>query len=159
MTAKEVKAVFWYHSGSLYRHHDALSRLKPGRTLADIAGFNPIKSRTTIFNGARCQVHRLIWIYHNGSISPGLKIIHKNGNKSDNRIRNLAIADHSSVIKSAGRTKAQDKAFLEHCQVPLKSKVPGLYSDGNLEYIKMPSGARRYISYRNYDACMEYLGR
>lgn len=159
MTIKEVKSVFWYDktTGDLYRHYNTLGRLKRGITLADVEGFNPIKSATVQFQGKRLQVCRVIWVYHYGEIPPGMRIIHKNGNKSDNRIKNLSLATHSRVIKSAGRTITQDKAFLEHCKKDIKSKVPGLYSSGNRQYIILPSGSRRYITDDNYDECMTYI--
>lgn len=40
-------------------------------------------------------LHRLIWIYHNGSIPEGYQIDHKDRDKSNNRIENLRPATNS----------------------------------------------------------------
>lgn len=42
------------------------------------------------------QSHRLIWVYVNGSIPKGFQIDHINGDKSDNRLINLRLANGQS---------------------------------------------------------------
>lgn len=45
--------------------------------------------------------HRLAWLYVYGSFPPG-QIDHKNGNKKDNRIGNLRVANHSQNACNRG---------------------------------------------------------
>jgi len=46
-------------------------------------------------NGVIYQLHRMVWIYHNGDISNGMMIDHIDGDKSNNRIENLRLATNS----------------------------------------------------------------
>ena len=58
---------------------------------------------TLHYNGKRTQIkiHRLIWIAINGLIPEGYMIDHINGNKADNRISNLRLAD--ALLNSQNR--------------------------------------------------------
>ncbi len=44
------------------------------------------------FAGRVWQLHRLIWVWHNGPIPDGMQIDHINGLRHDNRIENLRLA-------------------------------------------------------------------
>ena len=53
--------------------------------------------------GKTHTLHRIIWIFHNGAIEPGMQIHHKNHNKSDNRIENLDLLtskEHGNAHRS-----------------------------------------------------------
>ena len=45
--------------------------------------------------------HRLIWETVHGQIAPGLEIDHRNGNKADNRIRNLDVVTRRENVRRA----------------------------------------------------------
>jgi hypothetical protein len=49
-------------------------------------GYRQIKIGTTLY-----PAHRLMWIYHNGSIDENMQIDHINNIKHDNRIENLRL--------------------------------------------------------------------
>lgn len=68
------------------------------------------------------NVHRLIWIWHNGDIVDGIEIDHINRIKSDNKIENLRLAttsqnqfntikskDNTSGYKGVGWHKSENK--------------------------------------------------
>lgn len=48
---------------------------------------------TTLEDGTTVYMHDMIWEAAHGSIPPGKKVIHMNGNTLDNRRANLALAD------------------------------------------------------------------
>lgn len=52
--------------------------------------------RITDKNGRNSFEHVIVWEEHNGKVPSGYIIHHKNNNKSDNRIDNLEILDHST---------------------------------------------------------------
>lgn len=72
------------------------------------------------FKGKCLWAHRVIWELHHGEIKKGMQVDHINGNKVDNRIENLRIADASE----------------NKCNVALRSDnaagFKGLYWNGHL---------------------------
>ena len=58
---------------------------------------------TATFAGKRVVTgaHRLVWVHHRGSIPPGLTINHRNGQKDDNRFKNLKLATMSEQRRHA----------------------------------------------------------
>jgi len=56
--------------------------------------------------GEAHSLHRLAWIYSNGSIPEGKEIDHLNGNKSDNRLANLRTASRSMNCKNSRMYKS-----------------------------------------------------
>lgn len=103
LTANEVKALlgmsreeslgitpaylhenFYYDDGKLFRRPGHGKRLL-GFWEWSIRGLY----RRIKINGSQFQVHRLIWIMHNGFIPEGMVLDHINRNHLDNRIENL----------------------------------------------------------------------
>ena len=45
--------------------------------------------------------HRCVWVWHNGEIPDGMEINHIDANRSNNKIENLEIVDHSGNMRHA----------------------------------------------------------
>lgn len=65
-----------------------------------VGGQGPERYAAVFILGHRFKVHRLIWLWHNGTYPVG-NIDHINGNSRDNRIENLRIA--TSAQNAANR--------------------------------------------------------
>ena len=91
ITQTELHEMFDYHDGHLL-WKASRGRAKKGDQLGC-----PHKSgyRTTLLNKQNYAVHRLIYIYHNGSIDVELQIDHINDDKTDNHIENLRLVTSS----------------------------------------------------------------
>jgi hypothetical protein len=78
--------LFEYRDGSLFN-----KTTRSGRSLkGDMVGFPDVAGYWRVrIEGKTYQLHRIIWIMHNGDIEKGLVVDHKNGIKDDNRIDNL----------------------------------------------------------------------
>lgn len=93
MNNKEaVRYLFSYKEGELIENVRRGNKIIVG----DAAGFHhkQIKYRVIFVDGRYYLVHRLIWVYHNGSIPEGMIIDHINHNKKDNRIENLRLVTY-----------------------------------------------------------------
>jgi len=58
----------------------------------------------------RVLVHRLVWLAFNGPIAPGMEINHLNGQKTDNRLENLAVvtpAENTTHARNTGLRKPE----------------------------------------------------
>ena len=102
-------------------------------------------------------VHRIIWNIHYGKIPKGMIIDHINNDSLDNRIENLQCITQSENIKRNKKTDTQIQAFEKYCRQPVKSGVKGLYTDGSKQYIRLPSGKRKYLTDDNKEELMGTL--
>ena len=91
MNQEIVKALFDYVDGGLYWKHSRGSNAKAGNRAGRLLGTG---YRSIHVSGRRYQEHRLVYLWHHG-VMPN-QVDHINRIKSDNRIENLRVADHST---------------------------------------------------------------
>ena len=83
---KYLKENFKYYNGNLIRIRKS-RKAKIGDILGSLSnGYLIANFKKKMYN-----VHRLIWIYHNGNIDENLYIDHINRKRNDNRIENLRL--------------------------------------------------------------------
>lgn len=72
------------------------------RSVGDTAGSlrNSRNYSTLNLEGKMYQIHRVVWVLHNGSIPDQMVIDHIDGNRSNNSIKNLRCVTHSSNAKN-----------------------------------------------------------
>ena len=81
-----------YRKGAHDKGMVKIKSRKTGHITAD--GYNRIALWYNNKNHFFC-VHRVIWVYHNGKIAEGMVINHIDGNKTNNRIKNLEAVTRS----------------------------------------------------------------
>ena len=74
------------------------------------------KYRKGMVRGVGDREHRLVWIFHNGTIPEGMQIDHidADGPKDDNRIENLRLATHSQNMQNAKSNIKKYKGVFPH---------------------------------------------
>lgn len=117
--------IFDYKDGNLYR--------KNGEIAGGLhhSGYKQIKVNNVIYSA-----HRLMWIYHNGSIDENMQIDHINGIKDDNHIENLRLITaqqncfNRSRLTAKGYSWNKDvKKWQSSIWVSGKQKYLGLFSN------------------------------
>lgn len=63
------------------------------RTYIDSCGYVRLQIKRTPAGDTNILLHRKVWLDHHGSIPAGRNIHHKDGNKRNNEIENLALQD------------------------------------------------------------------
>ena len=81
---------YWFDyltsSGQLVWKRDALGCKK-----GEVAGTDTPKGVTIHWQGINFSEHRLVWIWHGKKIDSTFRLVHRNGDKFDNRIDNLRL--------------------------------------------------------------------
>jgi hypothetical protein len=69
-----------------------------------VGGLDAYGYLTTSIGGETIKLHRLAWIYVHGYIPDNMEVDHVNGDRSDNRIKNLRLADDwQNAVNAATR--------------------------------------------------------
>ncbi len=85
-----LRELFDYKDGCLIRKIKTSNKTFIGQVAG---GFMTNGYHHANVDGNSYLTHRLIWIYHNGSIDPKINIDHIDRNPGNNRIENLRLAD------------------------------------------------------------------
>ena len=96
----DLKELFDYKDGNLYYKTNA--NFSPNR-IGKKAGFNYGEYLGCKIHYKKYRIHRLVWIYHNGTIPLGMEIDHIDRDKHNNSIDNLRLVtrtenQHNSII-------------------------------------------------------------
>lgn len=143
-TKEQLHELFQYIDGQFIWKKDNRARKVNGL----VAGFNNnLNYRIVCINNKAYKLHRLIWIYHYGSLSDDVHIDHINGNPSDNRIENLRICnskqnqynskirkDNKSGIKGVSWNKNLQKW---HAQLVVNGKKKHFGFHDDLEFAEL----------------------
>ena len=87
-TQEYLREHFDYKDGQLFRKKTA-GRMRKGDALGYKTDNGYIRCQ---LNGGKYLVHRLIWIWHNGSIEEEILIDHRDTTRDNNYIDNLRLA-------------------------------------------------------------------
>jgi hypothetical protein len=103
LTMDRVRELFDYDplAGVLIWRVATSSRNPKGSVAGSIG---PNGYRSIMADWQKYQAHRLVWLWHNGSFPPA-DIDHANGDRSDNRIENLRLANRSQNMSNVGRRR------------------------------------------------------
>ena len=91
-----------YRDGNLFAKVSVNAKYPVGRKVGWVDARGYVRAK---IGGKMTFAHRIIWEMHNGTIPEGSEIDHINGNKSDNRIENLRLADRYLNCKNAKKRK------------------------------------------------------
>jgi len=122
MTQDEVRTLFVYESTGMLRKVVEARKPYPWRKAGKDGRY-----LLTTFAGKSYYLHRLIWLYHNGTTPPMLD--HINGDTRDNRIENLractnAQNQYNSRRKSNNQSGHKGVVFHPKCTLkPWQAKV------------------------------------
>ena len=105
---------------------------------------------TRVFFGKDCVLlHRLMWMLHYGKIPAGRIVYHIDGNKTNNAIENLALADtHAEAMVAYHARKRRDAGLDEHKRLEKKYQISKrtVYKD----YGGIRNRTTTYVAYTTY---------
>lgn len=104
LPADRLRKLFTYNpdTGLFVRLVSTSNRVKAG----DVAGsVSPDGYMRIWIDGHSYKAHRLAWLFIHGNWPAG-QIDHANGNRSDNRIENLRVADQSQQSANSARPRS-----------------------------------------------------
>ena len=109
LTQEEIKEVFDYREDKFYwKKRPRYSRVdisKPAGYLRK-DGYVQIRYKRKSY-----QIHRFIYIYHNGAIPEDLEPDHINRVKNNNNIKNLCLKTHSENMKNSSMRSNNTSGF------------------------------------------------
>ena len=107
LTQDKVQALFEFNPDTgIFTH-----KINKGKARAGMVAGGKHKATNAIYlriNGKKELAHRIAWLYHFGELPDG-DIDHINHDRSDNRIRNLRVVDHSTNMKN--KTKYSNNRY------------------------------------------------
>jgi hypothetical protein len=123
----ELHRQFEYRDGQLYYRTCHGTKHK-----GELVGFRAKDYWRHSLNGRKCLLHRIVWVYHNGPISPGLVIDHIDHNTFNNRIGNLR------AVTVAENNRNQSK-YRSSTNTPFT----GVYKHGKSWYAEIHIGRKK----------------
>lgn len=115
MDQEYIHSLFLYHEGQLlWKPRNENTFLRPcdasryrNRYAGRSAGHEDRRGyrQLALPDGTRTLAHRVVWVWHNGTIRGGLEIDHIDGNPRNNRIENLRAVSHSENQKNRAKPK------------------------------------------------------
>jgi hypothetical protein len=105
-TQEQLRTLFYYQDGSLIRKVSKTHNTKVGEKVGYPNGSGYL---TVSIKKTKYYLHRLIWIYHYGSLFDFID--HINGDKTDNRIENLREATNQQNTWNRGKSKSNTTGY------------------------------------------------
>ena len=149
-TQEEVQYYFTYENGKLYWKNITRNSIKVG----DPAGYINHRYYVVCINRSMYLMHRLIYIYFNGEIPPGMYIDHIDGNSLNNNIENLRLCTLSqnqynskkSIVNTSGikGVTFENNKWRCRCRVNGKKYHVGFYDDINEAKIAVENFRKLY---------------
>jgi hypothetical protein len=129
ITQDKLKDLFDYDNGKLIWKN-------PIKTLCHLTGtvagtIHKSGYRQIRLDGVGYPAHRLIWIYHNGSINENLQIDHINGVKDNNTIENLRLVTAQQNCYNRSRLKSKGYTWNKNTNKWQAS----IFLNGKLKYL------------------------
>lgn len=109
-TQARLRELFDYRDGVLY-HKVNRGKGRRGAPAGCISCGNGYTRLYSSVKGRHHPVHRLVWVWHYGNIPANMDINHINGDRTDNRIANLRLANHADVCRNSGMNKNNTSGF------------------------------------------------
>lgn len=97
---ERLRELFDYRDGQLFRRTSPRNGIYPGPVEPSHSGHGYL--RIGIDYG-RYPAHRLIWMWHHGSIPAGFVVDHIDHDRTHNRIENLRLVTHTDNMRNVSR--------------------------------------------------------